>query len=1249
MDNLAELFAAARNNQQSGNFTRAEELLKQVLRSDPHNADVLCYLGINAFQTSRPQLAVEYLTNAIAVERSNPAYYYFRGASYQALRKPAEAAESFREALRIKPDYAEAHNDLGIAFATQGMFEEAAKSFQEAVRLKPADALSHSNLASALRDLGHLDEAVAIYREAVRLKPDYAEAYLQLGITLTRQGKQQEASTFLDRAARLKPDNAEWHFMLANVQREQGKFDEAIASYRQAIKLKPDHTDAYNNLGLALGSQGKLDEAVSCYERVIWLRPDYALAYNNLGNVLRDQGKFEEAITRTQQVLRFKPDYAEAHNNLGVTYARQGRVDEAVASFREAVSLKPGYAEAHNNLGIALRDQGKLEDAVSSCREAVRLRPEYADAYYSLGNALRDLDRFDEAAASFEQAVALKPESVESRNNLGIVYEAIGRLDDAIAQYDQVLRIKPDYVESHYNWGLALVRKGQLDEAIQRYDSALRLRPDSADMHRSRAMALLLKGDFEQGFTEFEWRWGCSDTIRPPFEQPPWDGSPLAGRTILLHAEQGLGDTVQFIRFAPHVKARGARVLLQCQPPVKCLLSGCAGFDQLIVQGEAIPPFDVHAPLMSLPRLLGITLTTIPAERAYIEADAGLIEKWRQDLRSSEGLKVGISWQGNPKYKGDRQRSIPLVQFAPLTEIEGLRLFSLQKGPGTEQIREAVQLFPLTDLGPQLDESTGPFMDTAAVMKNLDLVVTSDTAVAHLAGALGVPVWVALNYSPDWRFLLERQDSPWYPTMRLFRQTEFGNWEDVFNRITDELATSFGVPRRMVQRTRPAKKLVTTIKPLGAAPIVSTKYKPTISIITPWRDHPELISDYERSVGGAQVIVIDNASRPDCAAEIRAMVERCGAVYLRNDVNTGFAAANNQGLSHATGDIVLFLNNDVAAEPGFLDCVARDVSDGVVAGPSLQRQLVYGLWLPYLEGWCIAARRDVWIRLHGWDADAYPGPYWEDNDLCFRAQEAGFPIVHRGWPIRHKQGQTTTSVERWGDSFERNRATFAGRVRELFERRRQQKRLAGDEEPVVVPHASHATLRKTGSNGGMLATRYYTVCTDASDINEHCPTLYALAKECRHITEMGTRRGLSTIALLFARPNRLVCYDTVRYPQVDELQELANGTDFSFHQADVLNVDIEPTDLLFIDTIHVYDQLRQELDRHGDKARKYIILHDTTTYADQGELEGSKGIWSAVEEFLSLGTFRIKQHFTNNNGLTVLQRLGSAESNGGDT
>jgi hypothetical protein len=380
----------------------------------------------------------------------------------------------------------------------------------------------------------------------------------------------------------------------------------------------------------------------------------------------------------------------------------------------------------------------------------------------------------------------LKGDFAPAHNNLGIAFWKQGRLDEAHQALTESLRHRPDFAEAHNNLSNVFRDQGLLDKALWHLDEGLRLKPDYVDARFNRSLIWLGQGDFHRGLPEYEFRWQRTEGVTKPPSGPPWDGAPLAGRTILLHAEQGLGDTLQFVRYAAPVKERGGKVILLCQKSLVPILKSAAGIDQLVAQGDLLPPFDVQAALMSLPRILGTTLETVPAAVPYLKARPELVEKWRGEIRKVSGFKVGIAWQGSPRYRADWQRSIPLARFEPLARVPGVTLISLQKGPGQEQLSGIG--FPVWDLAERLDTSeTGPFLDTAAVMQALDLLITSDSAIVHLAGALAVPIWVALPYMPDWRWLLEREDSPWYPTTRLFRKRVRGDWEEVFSRMAEQL------------------------------------------------------------------------------------------------------------------------------------------------------------------------------------------------------------------------------------------------------------------------------------------------------------------------------------------------------------------------------------------------------------------------------------------------------------------------------
>jgi tetratricopeptide (TPR) repeat protein len=567
----------------------------------------------------------------------------------------------------------------------------------------------------------------------------------------------------------------------------QGQLAATAADLERAVQANPDDWQARHRLGVALARQGRLAEAAEQFRQALRVNGQAAEVQADLGQVLARRGETAEAVAAFRDAIRLRPAVAELHFHLGAALARQRQMREAAAAYEEALRLKPDFPEAHHAYGTLLLELGRPDPAIEHFHRVLATHPQAAAVHANLGVALASKGRMEEAIDSYRQAVRLNPNSPLAYNNLGEGLRHLGRLDEAVTNFNRALGLKPDFAEAHNNLAIVLRYQGKVDEALGHFQEAIHLNPSYVEAHVNRAFVWLAAGDYAHGWPEYEWRWKSKALPARPFTQPRWDGSPLQGRTILVHAEQGLGDTVQFIRYAPLVKERGGQVIVECQDVLIPLLSTCPGIDRLVALGGPLPDFDLHAPLLSLPHVFGTTVETIPAQVPYLFPDPARRERWRPRLEGPRGYKVGIVWQGGLKYAGHRRRSIALAHFAHLARVPGVRLFALQKGPGREQLTDFAARHPITDLGAELDESGGAFMDTAAVMQDLDLVVTTDTALAHVAGAVAVPVWVALPVGADFRWMLDRSDSPWYPTMRLFRQPAWGDWDAVFRHIAEEL------------------------------------------------------------------------------------------------------------------------------------------------------------------------------------------------------------------------------------------------------------------------------------------------------------------------------------------------------------------------------------------------------------------------------------------------------------------------------
>jgi tetratricopeptide (TPR) repeat protein len=571
----------------------------------------------------------------------------------------------------------------------------------------------------------------------------------------------------------------------ALAQHRAGNLPAAEQLYRQVLAVSPNSADAWHLLGALRLQAGRANEAVEMIERAIALDGTKADYYSHLGAAYGELGRHDLAIAHLRHAVRLAPRAAMSHYNLGTALRNADQLEAAVVSFRHAIAANPAASEAHYNLANALRDLSKYDEAEASYRQALRIRPKYTKALINLGNLLTGQHRYPEGIDVLRTAVAVDHKYANTHLNLGSALRDARRFDEAVESLRTAVALDPKSAEAHNSLGTALQARAQFDDAWACYQTALSLDPELPDAHFSRSICLMRAGDLARGFSEYEWRWKCKSFSNRRFAVPRWDGSPPGGRTILLYAEQGLGDTLHFVRYAPDVKRAGGTVIVECQESVMKILASVDGIDQIVAFGSPLPPYDVHCPLMSLPGVLGLSMDQL-SRGAYLSAEPPRVDTWRARLADVSGFRVGICWAGNPKHLFDQQRSFPLGQLAPAAALRAVRLVSLQKGPGADQIAGCG--FNVVELGADLD-ADGAFLDTAAAMKNLDLVISSDTAVAHLAGALQVPVWLALSANGDWRWFTDRDDSPWYPSMRLFRQTRLDHWGDVFSRIAAELVS----------------------------------------------------------------------------------------------------------------------------------------------------------------------------------------------------------------------------------------------------------------------------------------------------------------------------------------------------------------------------------------------------------------------------------------------------------------------------
>jgi tetratricopeptide (TPR) repeat protein len=537
--------------------------------------------------------------------------------------------------------------------------------------------------------------------------------------------------------------------------------------------------------GFALHQEEKIAQAQELYQQVLVLQPRNFDAQHLLGVIAHQTGNPSRAAELIGKAIEINPRDAVAHNNHAAALENLKQYEAAVKSYDQAIALKADYAEAYTNRGNALRALKRYELAIESHDSAIRYRPDFAGAYYNRGIVLGDLGRLEAAIESYDKAIALKADYAEAYNNRGTALRNLAQPHAALDSYDKAIAFRANYAEAYSNRGNALKDLNRHRAALESYEKAIALKPNDAGAHLSHSLCLLLTGDFQSGWRKYEWRWGEKDLkeTRRSFAQPLWLGKePLKGKTILLHSEQGLGDTIQFCRYAKLVNDLGARVVLEVQPPLVSLLTSLEGVAELVARGSALPAFDYHCPLLSLPLAFRTNLDNIPATSSYLDASPTKVTQWTTRLGEKTKPRVGLVWSGSTGHKNDRNRSIPLGEL--LNHLPNdFQYISIQKelrdaDKGTLEKRPDVLHF-----GEELKD----FTDTAALCGLVDVVLSVDTSVAHLAGALGKSVWILLPFNPDWRWLLDRNDSPWYPSVRLFRQSQYDDWGSVISTIGETL------------------------------------------------------------------------------------------------------------------------------------------------------------------------------------------------------------------------------------------------------------------------------------------------------------------------------------------------------------------------------------------------------------------------------------------------------------------------------
>ena len=658
-----------------------------------------------------------------------------------------EAEDICRQVVLQQPDNADAWHLRAVAAGRCQRMDLAVQAIAEAVNLDPDNVAYARTMAQQLDEANLAIEAMRAWRQVVALDPDDAQGHLHLATHLLKTEHTSEALDHYQQAATLNPDDIPLQYMCATSLAKNGQHEAAIIWFEAVLEREPEHADAIYNLARELHACDQLAAAIERYQQAVALRPEWPQAHNNLSVALREVKRIDDAIAHGELAIVAQPEYPQAHNNLGLALLDAGLITDAVTHLERANVQSPDDLDIQNNLAVALDACGRSSEAMELIDTALRHDPEWPIGHKTRGNLLRQANRPDEAVAEYRAALSQQPLDFELYGNLG----------------------------------LALLNQGKPMEAIAIYEKALGMNPDQPELRTALGIAQLAGGDFENGWTNFEHRWACVGfaPAKRQFPAPRWDGGSLEHRKILLFAEQGYGDTLQFCRYVPIVAGRGAEVVFECQPALADLMGTLVGNITVTPRGDPLPQFDVQAPLMSLPHLLGLPNELAPSGTPYLWPPMENHERWQKLLSVDAPAKIGIAWAGNAERQDDLMRSCPPDLLAPLFDVDAA-FFSLQKEADVSVLPNVTSI---TNLSPELHN----FADTAVAIAALDLVITVDTAVAHLAGALGKPVWVMLGYAADWRYLHDRTDSPWYPTMRLFRQDQPGVWSSLVEQIAAEL------------------------------------------------------------------------------------------------------------------------------------------------------------------------------------------------------------------------------------------------------------------------------------------------------------------------------------------------------------------------------------------------------------------------------------------------------------------------------
>lgn len=752
---------------QNQQWHQAKHHCQRLLEDDPHDAQVHQLMGLIYVQ----------LASSTTSEGKRHEYLH-------------HAIEAFEAATRNAPQMFDAFLNLGNALMQSNRSQDALQAFESALTLNPNSDLVHANRAEACRQLGYHSQALDSLGRAVQIAPQKHGYLVKLGNLFRELGRHEEAVVCYEQAIQIEPDQAEAYAHMAISMEELGHHDAAQGCCKIALEIDPSQSLALYHRALLEMNRNDQTAALASLNAALELQPQSTSAWLNKSMVLIKQKNYSSALSALNRVIELGVTTADVFQYRATCHEQLDQIDPAINDLEKALSIDPKHAASLMTLGVISQKMGRLDSAIHFYTQALEQDPGRVEAYSNLGAVLFETKRFENALITLEAAIEIDPTLVNAWNNLGATLMELYRFEESIAAFDQVLRLEPNHVDAYCHKGLVLHNLYRIDEALICYDRALSLDPNSTLAHWNKAIALLLKGDLKRGWSEYEVRWAHKNTklqLRD-YQQPRLTaGTSVKDKHVFVYQEQGMGDTLMFARFIPTLIEQGAQVSFEVQPGLVQLMARCLPQARIISMGQPAPAFDLHTPLLSLPGIWGIEESTLTNTRPYLSASPAKVTHWNQRLGVKKRPRIGLVWSGNPDHQNDRNRSMSLhmlLQAMP-KGFDYISLQNLVRAEDLSLLNESSHI--ITSYADELKD----FEDTAAICQCLDLVISVDTSVAHLSAALGQKTWVLIPHSPDWRWMQRRADTPWYPSLQLYRQQVPGSWHEPLRKISTDLASMF--------------------------------------------------------------------------------------------------------------------------------------------------------------------------------------------------------------------------------------------------------------------------------------------------------------------------------------------------------------------------------------------------------------------------------------------------------------------------